>query len=72
MYAIIIITTTKETYRKDIEITVRPTKDAAENTLEAVIEFLSDWKKDNQTTIVSKIEIESETSGKILATLKFY
>jgi len=72
MNAIIIITTTTGIYRKEIQITVIASKDAAENTLEAVTEFLSYWKKDNETTIVSKIEIESEASGKILATLKFY
>lgn len=71
MISIINIVTEKDSFRKEIDITVRPSKDAAENILEAVTEYLTDWKKDNPSTIVNKITLESEKTGKILADLKF-
>ncbi len=71
MNAIIKIVTTSETFKRDIDITVRPSRDAAENLLEAVQEFLTDFKKENATTIVNRIIIESETTGKVIADLNF-
>lgn len=71
MISIINIATEAQTFRNEIDITVRPSRDAAENILEAVSEYLTDWKKENPVTIVTRITIESEKTGKVLADLNF-
>ena len=58
-------------FRGEIFIPIKLTRDAAENIMEAVSECLSDFKKENPKSFVSRITIESEKTGKILADLNF-
>ena len=71
MYAIIKIQTELQLIQSEIDITIRPDKDAAENVIDSVQEYLFEFKKDYPASIVNRIFIENEKTGVILADLNF-